>query len=224
MKTSAALALAAVLGLTLPASAGQAPRVSEVGGNIVWVGPDGVAETVLSSGKDSEPVLSPDGQQIAFVREEGGPEVGAYGQPGNAVWLLDLRTGKARRLLGWVNGHSMTSQVSRLTRPVFSLDGGFLYVECDTWVTSNAVHQISLKTGAHRYVIDGNGKLVIRNGPYRGYLLVQRHKYYGPPDYGSYNPVDLVRPDGKVILTVPDSDDNDAAVAAWLAKRGWTAG
>ena len=65
--------------------------------------------------------------------------------------------------------------------PVFSLDGGFVYVTANAWATSGAVHQVSLATGQERFVIDGGCDAVIRTGPWRGYLLVTRHMYYPAP-------------------------------------------
>ena len=66
---------------------------------------------------------------------------------------------------------------------------------------------------------------VIRTGPYRGYLLVQQHRYYERPEGGSYNPVFVIRPDGHKEFMVPGSgnDDGELAVEPWLAKRNWRA-
>ena len=71
-------------------------------------------------------------------------------------------------------------------------------------------------------MIDGNSVSVIRNGPYRGYLLVSRHKYR---DDGAYDPTDLVRPDGKVVTTLPDCDDDEdgSCARSWLDAHGWGA-
>ena len=67
---------------------------------------------------------------------------------------------------------------------------------------------------------------MIRTGPYRGMLLVQRHKYHpAPRSFGAYDPVDVVRPDGKAMLTVPgsDKDEGEPSVANWLKAHGWSA-
>jgi hypothetical protein len=96
-----------------------------------------------------------------------------------------------------------------LNHPNFSLDGHFIYVLADAWATSAAVHQVNVDTGIERFVIDGNSDAVVRTGPYRGYLLVSRHKYHPAPALGSYDPVDVVRPDGHVEFTVPGTENDD---------------
>ena len=112
----------------------------------------------------------------------------------------------------------------RGSRPeeVPSLDGGYVYRLVDRYATSAEVVQIRRADGRIRDVIDGNSVSVIRNGPYRGYLLVSRHKYRGD---GSYDPTDLVRPDGKVITTLPecDGDEDGSCSRSWLDAHGWDA-
>ncbi len=109
--------------------------------------------------------------------------------------------------------------------PVWSLDGDYIYVEASAWATSPAVHQVNIKTRAERFVVDGGVQSIIRTGPYRGMLLVGRHKYHPGPQFGSYDPVDVVRPDGEVILTVPGSetDEGEPSVGRWLKAHGWVA-
>ena len=104
-----------------------------------------------------------------------------------------------------------------------SLDGGYSYRLVDRYATSAEVVQVRRADGKTRDVIDGNSVSVIRDGPYRGYLLVSRHKYRG--EAGAYDPTDLVRPDGKVSTTLPDCDDDEDASCArpWLDAHGWRA-
>ena len=90
------------------------------------------------------------------------------------------------------------------------------------WATSPAVHQVNVTMGAERFVVDGALQGVIRTGRYRGMLLVSRHKYRPAPKLGSYDPVDVVRPDGEVMLAVPGSegDEGAASVPRWLKAQG----
>lgn len=76
-----------------------------------------------------------------------------------------------------------------------------------------------------RFVRNGTALRVMRTGPYRGYLLIQVHRYDNRPSAGSYNPVLLVRPDGHGEFIVPGSenDDGDLAIDRWLARKGWRA-
>jgi hypothetical protein len=84
------------------------------------------------------------------------------------------------------------------------------------------VHQISVRTGVARYVTDGALQGVLRDGPWRGYLVVQQHRYRKNGD-GSYDPYVVVRPDGRQIAVVPGTDGNDpdGPLMAWLKAKRW---
>lgn len=160
--------------------------------------------------------------ELAYITEEG--KLSNSDAASRTLWVSDFAR-PPRKLLEPTASSDPKSNLLSLEHPVWSLDGGYVYVLADAWVTSSAVHQVNVKTGAERFVIDGNSLRVIRTGPYRGMLLVGRHKYHPAPQLGSYDPVDVVRPDGKVILTVPGSetDEGDPSVAHWLKAHGWSA-
>jgi dipeptidyl aminopeptidase/acylaminoacyl peptidase len=199
------------------------PSVRESQGGIDYVDARGGVHRVALDGKLSEPVLSPDGKTVAFLREEPG---GAHEDgPRASLWVADVATGRARRLLAPRVSPDPKANLAWFEHPVFSLDGGFVYVSADAWATSPAVHQVSVATGAERFVIDGYVSAVVRTGPWSGYLLVGRHMYYDAPREGSYNPIYVVRPDAQQKFVVPGSEieDGDDAIAPWLKKNGWSA-
>jgi hypothetical protein len=102
-----------------------------------------------------------------------------------------------------------------------SLNGGYEYLEVCSWVTSGQILQRRLSDGHLKDVGPGNRPAVIRNGPWRGFLLLSKHKYRSAG--GSYDPWVVVRPDGKEMLEIPNSaDGNPEAVAVWLSRNGWT--
>lgn len=142
------------------------------------------------------------------------------------LWVVDNRTGQRRRLLATRVDDDPKRTLEELAAPRFSLEGGYIYVtSVAAWATSGAVHQVSVATGAERFVVAGDLIAVIRTGPYRGFLLVQQHRYYDRPEGGSYNPVYVVRPDGHEMFVVPGSenDDGEYAVTPWLRAKGWVA-
>jgi hypothetical protein len=148
------------------------------------------------------------------------------GTGADALVLYERGAQKTRRLLVSKYDGDFRRNLTALSTPLFSLDGGFIYVSSsDASPSSGAVHQIDLRTGANRFVVAGQALKVMRTGPYRGYLLVQTHKYYDRPEGGSYNPVFVVRPDGHHEFMVPGSanDDGELAVEPWLAAKGWRA-
>jgi hypothetical protein len=173
------------------------------------------------AGQDSGHATSPDGQTRVSIRTEAHESTAPAGGPTNSLWIS--RAGRAeRRLIGPHTGRDAEHQFQSFNHPTFSLDGRFVYVVADAWVTSGAAHQIDTVTGKERYVTSANDLRVVRSGPYRGDLLVRQHRYH--PGGGSYDPLVLVRPDGKVLLqTVPgaggDSEDHDDDGRAWLKQH-----
>ncbi len=168
--------------------------------------------------------VSPDGRRAAMIVDTGVDRDDGTG--GQQLVIEDRRSGAKRRLLTSRHDEDPHRNLTNITGPLFSPDGGFLYFSTsDAAPTSGAVHRVDLKTGTIRFVVGGTALAVVRTGPYRGYLLVQQHRYYDRPEGGSYNPVALVRPDGRQVLMVPgsDADDGEAAVPPWLAKHGWLA-
>ncbi|CAN5273410.1 hypothetical protein BH09PSE2_BH09PSE2_21800 [soil metagenome] len=170
--------------------------------------------------------VSPNGRWRAAV-DNAGADADPTSGPASVLRIEPVGGGLGRVL---IRGQETAPQNPKgafhsFEHPVWSLDGGFVYLDVSAWATSPAVHRVSVKTGAERFIIDGGVQGVIRAGPYRGMLLVGRHKYHPAPQFGSYDPVDVVRPDGKVILTVPGSetDEGEPSVAHWLKVHGWTA-
>jgi hypothetical protein len=111
-----------------------------------------------------------------------------------------------------------------LRQTVPSLDGGFVYQRVCRWVTSDDIIQVRLSDGRRREVTPGNTLAVIRNGPWRGYLLVSKHKYRLGSAGGSYDAFWVVRPDGREMFAIPGTDDGDEVqVREWLRSNGWSA-
>lgn len=148
------------------------------------------------------------------------------GTGSQALVLLHRKSGRERRLLVSKWDEDYHRNLANLSNPLFSLNGNYIYfTSSDTSPNSPAVHQFDLKMNSVRFVRNGAALRVMRTGPYRGYLLVQVHRYYDLPSGGSYNPVLVVRPDGHDELVVPgsESEDGELAIDPWLARKGWRA-
>ncbi len=109
-----------------------------------------------------------------------------------------------------------------LYRDAASEDGKTLYQEVCRWVTSNYIVAVDLQTGTRRGVSDGSDVMVLRDGPYRGNLLISRHKYRDGDEGGSYDPSFVISPAGETLLMVPGTDgaDPEGALKAWLEETG----
>jgi hypothetical protein len=172
----------------------------------------------------SVPVGSPDGKTTAFIRKLSQPSGDAELAPTEVV-LVDTRTGKRRTVLrpekaSADNGLKFVS-AEHLT---FSADGKRLYVEAGCPCTSNQVYEIDVASARARFLTWGTDVSVLRNGRWRGNLLMGVHTCYADHPGCDY-PVHVVQPDGKTIFIVPGTSgaDGQQALARWLKRRGWRA-
>jgi hypothetical protein len=218
---TAALVLG-VAALASAAVAAQPPKVFERAGDIWFTDSDGVTRKVSAGGGFKAPAIAPDGHTLAFIHVDG-PAPDAAADPPTSLWIGDGREGASHQLIGHHDDADMKAVFFSYGDPVFSLDGGYVYVTAQAWATSGAVHRVSIATHQERFVIDGGVSAVIRTGPWRGYLLVGRHMYH--PKGGSYDPTYVVRPDAGQLFMVPGTDKDDGVdhVALWLKGHGWQA-
>lgn len=183
-----------------------------------------VAMLVAGVSQAQDTAKSPDGLYTASVVPNGeGDENGSGAQ---ALVLYSTKGNVQRRLLVSKWNGDYSRNLAGLSRPLFSLDGGYVYFSStDASPNSAYVHQFDLKLNVIKAVCSGWALRVMRTGPYRGYLLVQTHRYWDRPEGGSYNPVFLTHPSGKKIMMVPgsDNDEGEFAVDPWLAKMNWRA-
>lgn len=167
---------------------------------------------------------SADGRYTVSIVPNGtGDENGSGAQ---AIVLYSTKSNIQRRLLVSKWNGDYARNLAGLSRPLFSLDGGYVYFNStDASPNSGYVHQLDLKLNVIKSVCSGWVLRVVRTGPYRGYLLVQTHRYWDRPEGGSYNPVFLTQPSGKKIMMVPgsDNDEGELAVNPWLTKMNWQA-
>jgi hypothetical protein len=209
MRTSVALVLALVA--AAPASA---KTYSTPDGHQISL-PD--SEVVLG-----KPAISPDGRQGAYVRAVGRPQEFDDPQPSEVV-ITDLSTGKSRVLVSSVAGSNLDSTpVIRLT---FALDGRHLFAERTFPGTYHTIHDIDVTTGNERRLPPTGADIaVLRDGPWRGDLLMQVHTCYSSHP-GCDFPVHVVTPAGELVYVVPHRlwGDGGDELRAWLAERKWRA-
>jgi hypothetical protein len=211
------MSTAALIAAGFAAAAAQSPAVSERFGNVFYTGADGVTRQLTREGKNGDAALGPDGRTVVFIRLEQGAGARGEGEV-SSLWMADGLTGEARKVVGPHASDDPKREFSVFRSPVFSLNGRFVYVMADAWATSAAVHQVEFATGKERFVVDANSLAVLRKGRYAGYLVVSRHRYYGAPNYGSYDPCFVVRPDGKETFMVPgtDKDSCGPSMDRWM--------
>ena len=183
-----------------------------------------VALLVAATVNAQDTAKAPDGlYTVSIVPNGAGDENGSGAQK---LVLYNAKGNIQRRLLVSKWNGDYARNLANLSHPMFSLDGGYIYFNsADASPNSGYVHQFNMKLNVIKAVCPGSALRVVRTGPYRGYLLVQTHRYWDRPEGGSYNPVFLTHPSGKKIRMVPgsDNDEGELAVDPWLAKMKWRA-
>lgn len=124
-----------------------------------------------------------------------------FADPCSTIWRFNMVTLKGSLLYdeqGIARKHPDLSQTRRQYTVAFSPNGRTLYFESPGGATSDEIWAIPIHTHEPHAVMYGSGLRVIRHGAFTaGDLLVNQHRYWVAPDFGSYNPWVLARPDGK---------------------------
>ena len=198
------------IALTLIRSAAGEPTVSARDGNIFIA--DGSAEEkqLTSTGRDSSPVLDPQGEWVVFVRSvEGKPILTGNdpdGYPPAELWQVRADGKEPTRFLRTRNAEKPEEIIAAFENLQFSSNGRLVYFISPAWATSGAVHVVDTTNGKERYLFPGNDLEVIHSGKYRDHLLVNQHRYF--IGAGSYDWYWLFRPDGKEVGPVGEDTEN----------------
>lgn len=196
---------------------GQSVR-SEAG-RILVRDAQGHESPITATGRDTLPVLSPQGDLVAFIRRVPGDSVAtAYGQAERTtLWVIRLDGTGARELSSGAAAATPERSLAGLTMPAFAPDGQMVYVASAGWVTSGALHAVTVATGHVRFVCAANGYEVLTRGKYRGYLLVNQHRYRAS---GSYDGTWLVALSGRRVRLIALEDAPDASARLAAARAG----
>jgi hypothetical protein len=191
--------------IVLPAAA---QSVSVKDGNIQFTDKSGQITTLTSTGRDSGPVLAPDGKWVAFVRKVDGKKIATGSDEVDPTELWQIRTdGKeATLLLRCRESEKPESVIAAFENLQFSTNGKLLYFVTPAWATSGAVHVVDTTNRRQRYLFPGNGLKAVASGEYKDCLLVQQHRYF--IGGGSYDWYWLLGPDGKEIGPVGEDTEN----------------
>ncbi len=185
----------------------NAQSVYESNGSIFLKDQKGSEIRLTYSGRDSEPSLSPDGAMVAFVRDTPQKRIwtGIGEAPATELWIVDVSSKKAERVLRAKNSDKMEERLSGFHALQFSQDSDSIYFLSEAWATSGAVHRLNLTTKKERFIVPGLGFEVIREGEYSGYLKVRIRKYYEEFGRGAYDCDYVLTPEGKEIKVIEDT-------------------
>ena len=199
------LLLAICLTISVPAFA---QSVSVKDGNIQFTDKSGKTTAITSSGRDSNPLLAPDGKWVAFVRTVDGKKIATGSEQVEPTELWQVRVdGKEPSLLVRCrDSDKMESVIGGFENLQFSTNGKLLYFVTPAWATSGAVHVVDTTNGKERYLFPGNNLKVVPAGEYKDCLLVQQHRYF--VGAGSYDWYWLLRPYGKEVGPIGEDTSN----------------
>jgi dipeptidyl aminopeptidase/acylaminoacyl peptidase len=196
-----------LISLAAPAVPAVAQTVSVKDGNIQFTDKAGKTTALTSSGKDSDPILAPDGKWVAFVRKIVGKKIatGSDEVDPTELWQVRVDGKEPALLLRCRESQKPESVIAAFETLQFSTNGKLLYFVSPAWATSGAVHVVDTTNRKERYLFAGNNLKVVPAGEYKDCLLVQQHRYF--VGGGSYDWFWLLRPDGKEVGPVGEDTE-----------------
>jgi len=191
--------------LALPA---VAQTVSVKDGNIQFTDKSGHSTALTSSGRDSGPVLAPDGKWVVFVRKIDGKKIATGSDEVDPTELWQVRVdGKEATLLAKCRDTGKPETGIAAFRSLqFSTNGKLVYFVTPAWAVTGAVYVVDTTNRKVRYLFPGNDVKVVPPGEFKDCLLVLQHRYF--IGGGSFDWYWLIRPDGKEIGPVGETTEN----------------
>lgn len=190
-----------------------AQSVSTTAGNVYLTDAAGKMRQLTFGGRDSMPILSPDGKWIVFVRATSGEAIqtGADDYKPAELWQIGANGKDATLLVRCRNSkgqdsNDMESVIAEFNDIQFSSDGRYVFFITPAWAVSGAVHLVDTTNAKEHFVCPGTGLEVLHSGEYRDYLLVGQHRYF--LGGGTYDWWWLFSRDGKEVGPVGEDVSN----------------
>jgi hypothetical protein len=222
--------LAATLAVLGPARAlaDAQPQVSVEDGNVVVVSGD-AKKALTRSTRDSEAVVSPDGQWVFYTRsaspvtgkpEDDAGDCASLSAPDEMRRVRVDGTGDELLLRGRAGGEPSQALCSFQSKQ-FTSDGNTVLFLSPAWTTSHALGSFDLKTRTARHIMPANDYAVLNwctSKELHDALIVQQHRYlqFG----GSYDWYWLYDPGGKKEIGPVGDFADIAAVKSDLDASG----
>lgn len=202
------------------------PKVYEKDGNIyAKLNERDRSVKLTNTGKDSEPLLSPDKSFVVFLRDIDEKYKGHLGSERpmhhNQICSIKLDGKEEKILINFTEFQpqkSMKEELSLFKSLKFSSDGRYLYfLSGGAWVTSAALHRYDFTKGKEEFLVPSNGYCLFefnkcKNCPtplapicyeeYENHIITLEHRYYALG--GSYDQYFLYDGNGKELGPLQD--------------------
>jgi hypothetical protein len=145
------------------------PRVFAKDGRILMESSGGKSVSLTTSGRDSDPWLTPDVKSVLFVRTDVSDSFRSR------VYSVDIDSKRDRVVFdGPLNykGH----QIASLAGPEMDPRGQYLFVMAKTSPLNGALFAVDLNSKASRFIAECVSFHVVQSGPHAGDLLVYLRK------------------------------------------------
>ncbi|HEY4944386.1 MAG TPA: hypothetical protein VII56_23360 [Rhizomicrobium sp.] len=193
----------------------NAATVEAVNGNVVLGG-----KTITHGGHDLDPVLSPDGKRLVFLRRTAGRPLEDCAADATTskpleLWSINADGSGAKKLLALKSDADVRKTVCAFDSMQFSSNGQLLYFSAPAWATSGAIHVYDFRSGREHFLLAGDGLKVLsdcKNPKYRDDLIVGQHRYF--LFEGSYDWTFVFTPAGKEVGPLGDGDYTSALADA----------
>lgn len=191
--------------LALPAFA---QTVSVKDGNIQFTDKNGQTAALTSSGRDSNPILAPDGKWVVFVRKVDGKPIatGSDEVEPTELWQVRVDGKEATVLVKTRDTGKPETGIAAFGSLQFSTNGKLVYFVTPAWAVTGAVYVVDTTNRKVRYLFPGNDVKVVPPGEFKDCLLVLQHRYF--IGGGAFDWYWLLRPDGKEIGPVGETTEN----------------
>jgi len=169
-------------------------KVFEEKGSIYYC-PSGKQKIQLTkSGKDRNPILSPNGEKMVFIRKSSkmayNPIDGAdipRDPLADQLWIMDINGKNEKMLVQDINpddkgydkwkGEDVIGFIEDESVQ-FSPDGKTVYYLTPAWVTSSALRSVNVDGTREHFITSANYLKVIDKGQYKGDLIISQHRYF----------------------------------------------
>jgi Tol biopolymer transport system component len=186
-------------------------HVAVENGNVVYTDSGCTAYRLTDSGRDSEPTLSADGREVAFVRAV--REVAGIGVPRvvqSEVWTVGTeRFSKPKRLYSGPATMPDGRRSNAFWTPKFSPDKRYVYFLSDYSATSAALFRLDSASGAAYFLSPASEYDVLQSGRHRGSIIASIRTVSEPDSEGIAYPIYpyfMLEPNGRKLSRVADEN------------------